>query len=252
MRFALCRVAFAFGSRSRRNVQAIASAKILAVDEKPGRLTSMRSALGALAEACACGRRRLSCPILDALEDPAESAPPLHASTSSVRARKPRARRNYHVPPGESLRSSPQVARAVMKRFRRSRVRAAMSASSTCARIAAARARAKDHGIHRVPAVVIDGRLADCGPTGAVDLTVLRRLGLGAAQSALRETPSSCSRSASAASRWQRVDCQLKGCGNSRFSNAMHPKSRADAKLEDRPLPASILAAPNYKCRNAL
>jgi glutaredoxin 3 len=39
---------------------------------------------------------------------------------------------------------------------------------------------AKKHGIGRVPAVVIDGRLADCCKSGGVDMNVLRGMGLGA------------------------------------------------------------------------
>ena len=42
-------------------------------------------------------------------------------------------------------------------------------------------ARAKQLGINRVPAVVIDGQLADCCSTGAIDVDVLRSLGLGQA-----------------------------------------------------------------------
>ena len=42
-----------------------------------------------------------------------------------------------------------------------------------------AAARAKQLGINRVPAVVIDGQLADCCSTGAVDVEVLRSMGLG-------------------------------------------------------------------------
>lgn len=38
---------------------------------------------------------------------------------------------------------------------------------------------AKKHGIQRVPAVVIDGKLADCCATGGVDITVLQSMGLG-------------------------------------------------------------------------
>lgn len=38
---------------------------------------------------------------------------------------------------------------------------------------------AKKHGIKRVPAVVIDGKLADCCASGGVDLDVLRGMGLG-------------------------------------------------------------------------
>lgn len=40
-------------------------------------------------------------------------------------------------------------------------------------------ARAKQLGINRVPAVVINGQLADCCSTGAIDLEVLRSMGLG-------------------------------------------------------------------------
>jgi len=42
-------------------------------------------------------------------------------------------------------------------------------------------ARAKQLGIHRVPAVVINGKLADCCATGEVDVEVLRSMGLGVA-----------------------------------------------------------------------
>lgn len=38
---------------------------------------------------------------------------------------------------------------------------------------------AKKYGIGRVPAVVIDGQLADCCKSGAVDIDVLRGMGLG-------------------------------------------------------------------------
>jgi hypothetical protein len=38
---------------------------------------------------------------------------------------------------------------------------------------------AKNYGIKRVPAVVIDGRLADCCASGGVDIAVLRTMGLG-------------------------------------------------------------------------
>ena len=43
----------------------------------------------------------------------------------------------------------------------------------------AAQERAKSYGIHRVPAVVVDGQLADCCSSGAVDEAVLRSLGVG-------------------------------------------------------------------------
>lgn len=38
---------------------------------------------------------------------------------------------------------------------------------------------ARRYGIRRLPAVVIDGRLADCCDLGGVDLPRLRSLGLG-------------------------------------------------------------------------
>jgi glutaredoxin len=44
---------------------------------------------------------------------------------------------------------------------------------------AAAQARARGYGIRRVPAVVVDGRLADCCQTGAVSADTLRGLGVG-------------------------------------------------------------------------
>lgn len=39
--------------------------------------------------------------------------------------------------------------------------------------------RAKSLGISRVPAVVIDGKLADCCARGGVDITTLKAAGLG-------------------------------------------------------------------------
>ncbi len=44
---------------------------------------------------------------------------------------------------------------------------------------AAVAARAKSLGIHRVPAVVIDGKLADCCAAGGPDEATLRAAGLG-------------------------------------------------------------------------
>ena len=38
---------------------------------------------------------------------------------------------------------------------------------------------AKKYGIARVPAVVIDGKLAECCKTGPIDLNELRSMGLG-------------------------------------------------------------------------
>ena len=39
---------------------------------------------------------------------------------------------------------------------------------------------AAKYGIQRVPAVVIDGKLADCCASGGIDLDALRSMGLGA------------------------------------------------------------------------
>ena len=43
----------------------------------------------------------------------------------------------------------------------------------------AVQARAKQYGIHRVPAVVVDGKLANCCRSGAVDAATLRGFGVG-------------------------------------------------------------------------
>lgn len=40
---------------------------------------------------------------------------------------------------------------------------------------------AQKYGIKRVPAVVIDGKLADCCAAGGVDIDALRGMGLGCA-----------------------------------------------------------------------
>lgn len=45
-----------------------------------------------------------------------------------------------------------------------------------------AQAKARQYGVKRVPAVVVNGRLADCCQQGAVDLHALQRLGLGQRQ----------------------------------------------------------------------
>ena len=42
-----------------------------------------------------------------------------------------------------------------------------------------AQRRAREYGIRRVPAVVVDGKLADCCNTGAVSAETLRNLGVG-------------------------------------------------------------------------
>lgn len=43
----------------------------------------------------------------------------------------------------------------------------------------AAQARAKQYGLQRVPAIVVNGQLADCCRSGAVDAATLRSLGVG-------------------------------------------------------------------------
>lgn len=45
---------------------------------------------------------------------------------------------------------------------------------------AAAQVKAKEYGVKRVPAVVVNGKLADCCQIGAVDADTLRSLGVGA------------------------------------------------------------------------
>ena len=42
-----------------------------------------------------------------------------------------------------------------------------------------AQAKAKKYGVKRVPAVVVNGKLAECCQTGGVDADSLRRLGVG-------------------------------------------------------------------------
>jgi Cu(I)-responsive transcriptional regulator len=57
-------------SRRRSEVRAAAETKLRDIDQKLARLQAMRSALSSLIESCACGRGRLACPILEALDDP--------------------------------------------------------------------------------------------------------------------------------------------------------------------------------------
>lgn len=58
--------------RRRTDVRSLAEAKIRDIDQKLSRLRAMRSALEGLVESCACGGRpRPSCPILEALDEPA-------------------------------------------------------------------------------------------------------------------------------------------------------------------------------------
>ena len=40
-------------------------------------------------------------------------------------------------------------------------------------------AKAREYGIRRVPAVVVNGQLAECCQQGAVDVKTLQRLGVG-------------------------------------------------------------------------
>ena len=42
-----------------------------------------------------------------------------------------------------------------------------------------AQAKARQYGIKRVPAVVVNGQLAECCQQGAVDIETLQRLGVG-------------------------------------------------------------------------
>ncbi len=55
--------------RKRREVRALAEAKMCDVDKKLAQLQAMRSALYTLVESCACRDGRPVCPILEALDD---------------------------------------------------------------------------------------------------------------------------------------------------------------------------------------
>lgn len=55
--------------RKRPNVRALAEAKVREIDRKLVQLQAMRRALGTLIETCACGDRKPTCPILEALAD---------------------------------------------------------------------------------------------------------------------------------------------------------------------------------------
>jgi len=46
-------------------------------------------------------------------------------------------------------------------------------------RLPPAQAKAREYGVQRVPAVVVNGQLADCCQEGAVDLGTLQGLGVG-------------------------------------------------------------------------
>ena len=56
-------------SKRRNKVQALAAAKLQAIDGKIARLEAMRDALAPLLEVCACGAENVTCPILEALDD---------------------------------------------------------------------------------------------------------------------------------------------------------------------------------------
>jgi MerR family copper efflux transcriptional regulator len=56
----------------RSEIRARAEAKMRDIDQKLARLQAMRSALFGLVESCACSRGRRECPILEALNDPAD------------------------------------------------------------------------------------------------------------------------------------------------------------------------------------
>lgn len=60
--------------KRKKEVRALAEAKMKDIDQKLARLQAMRSALWGLLEDCACGKRP-SCPILEALNDPEDDVP---------------------------------------------------------------------------------------------------------------------------------------------------------------------------------
>lgn len=57
--------------KRKKEVRALADAKLKDIDQKLARLQAMRSALWGLLESCACGRAP-SCPILEALNEPGD------------------------------------------------------------------------------------------------------------------------------------------------------------------------------------
>lgn len=62
-------------NRRRNEVRAVAENKVRDIDRKLARLQAMRSALYGLIETCVCGKERLACPILEALDDPSDPLP---------------------------------------------------------------------------------------------------------------------------------------------------------------------------------
>lgn len=58
--------------RRRKDVLILAQAKMRDIDQRLAKLQAMRSALYGLIETCACGQGRATCPILEALDEPAD------------------------------------------------------------------------------------------------------------------------------------------------------------------------------------
>lgn len=58
--------------RRRKDVLILAQAKMRDIDQRLAKLQAMRSALYGLIETCACGQGRPTCPILEALDEPAD------------------------------------------------------------------------------------------------------------------------------------------------------------------------------------
>lgn len=62
--------------RQRDRVLGLAESKVREIDRKLSRLQAMRAALSELVESCSCAGGRPTCPILEALNDPADEALP--------------------------------------------------------------------------------------------------------------------------------------------------------------------------------
>lgn len=60
--------------RRRGAARALAEAKMRDIDKKLAQLQAMRSALHTLVDSCVCGKRRPTCPIFEALDDPRNKA----------------------------------------------------------------------------------------------------------------------------------------------------------------------------------
>jgi len=71
--------------RRRKDVLALAQAKMNDIDQRLAKLQAMRSALYGLIESCACGQGRPSCPILEALNDPADKLVDPEGPTNGAR-----------------------------------------------------------------------------------------------------------------------------------------------------------------------